>query len=174
MAITVVPQVSHAQSSAKLPLVIATVNVPSILANAAAGKAFNVELLKFQEQINVELQQEGNALRVASDELNRKRALLAPEVFDTERKKHQQNVSRFQNKRQNSQKLMNQKVIEAKGLLNQKIIEIITRYATTNKVTLILPVSNVVLSADTYNISKTVLATLNKELPALNIQIPAK
>jgi len=174
LVIAFLPQFPQAQSSSALPLKVATVNINAIRGKSTAGKSFNALALAFQESINIELQKEGEGLRVTSEELARKRALLAPEVFDAERIKHQKRIATFQKKRQTTQKLMNKKLLAAKSQLNQKIVEIIKRFSKKEKITLILPDSNVVMSANSYNISNRVLAVLNKELPELSIKMPTK
>jgi len=163
-----------AQSKSAVPLKIAIVDIAVVRKNAVANKKIGEQLLKIQNNINSQLQAEEKLLRDANAELARKRTLIAAEAFAAERKKYEQKVVAYQTKRQNSQNLMNQKVMEATNQINGKIAEIIGRYAEANKVTLVLERSNTMLAADAYYITDYVLGVLNKELPLVTITLPVK
>jgi len=174
MSATFIPHSAQAQNKKKVPLKIAMVSIAAVRANAIAGQKIQEQLLKIQEQINADLQIEEKSLRDANAQLSRKRTLLAPDAFSIERTKYEQRVAAYQSKRQESQKLLNSKMVKARSQLNRKIGEIITRYAEAHQITLVLPLSGAILAADAYNISDYVLAALNKELPTITITVPAK
>jgi Skp family chaperone for outer membrane proteins len=168
------PFSAAAQSKATPALKIAIVDIAMVRSSAVANKKIGEQLLKIQNDINAELQTEEKALRDANAALAGKRNLLAAEAFATERKKYEQQVSAYQNKRQESLNVMNQKVKEATDQLNGKIAEIVGRYAEANQITLVLERSNTLLASDTYYITDYVIGVLNKELPVVTISPPVK
>jgi len=174
VATTSMPFSATAQSKSATPLKIAIVDIAVVRKNAVANQKVGEQLLNIQNNINSQLQAEEKVLRDANAELARKRTLIAAEAFAAERKKYEQKVVAYQTKRQNSQNLMNQKVMEATNQINGKIAEIIGRYAEANKITLVLERSNTMLAADTYYITDYVLGALNKELPLVTITLPVK
>jgi len=161
-------------SYAQTPLKVVTVNIDAVRSKSIAFKSANDQLLKIKSTIETTLKAEGKVLKEANAELSRKRTLLAPDAFAEERKKFEKRVSEFQRKGQASQKAMNKKFIEAMGKMNRKILEIIKKYAETNKVTLILPQSQIIFGANEYNINQYVLDVLNKEMPTVTVSMPAQ
>ena len=167
------PHAAIAQNPS-VPLKIVTVDIAAVRAKATATKSINEQLLKIKNQFTTQLQAEEKALREANGELARKRTLLAPDAFAAERKKYEQRFVAFQTKRQDSQKVMNQKVAEANNQLSSKMVEIIGAYAQANQVSLVLPSNVTIFAADAYNISGQILKTLNKEMPSVVIALPTK
>ena len=163
-----------AQAPTVLPLNIRVVDVDGIRTKSTAFVAAREQIAAYANANNQALQKEDKALRDANAELNRKRTILAPEVFAEERKKFEQSVAAFQRKTQEQQKAMNKLQLDVIGQLNNKIIQIITDYAQANKVSLILPIQSVVLRADTLDMDAHVLERLNKELPSVTVSLPTK
>jgi len=169
---------AHAQDAAKAQgsalLNIRVVDIDGIRSQSKAFIAARDQIAAYGKAQNQALQTQDKALREANAALNRKRTLLAPEVFAEERKKFEQSVAAFQGKTQEQQKAMNKLQLDVMGQLNNKIIKIITEYAEANNVTLILPIQSVLLRADVLGMDAYVLERLNKELPSVTVTLPTK
>lgn len=170
------PAISQDAAAAKgePALNIRIVNIEGIRAQSTAFIAARDKINAFANTTNQAFQKEDVALRDANAELNRKRTLLAPEAFAEERTKFEERVAQFQHKTQEQQKVINKLQLDVIGQINDKIVEIISKYAETNNVTLILPSQSVLLRADAYVMDVYVLERLNKELPSVAVSIPAK
>lgn len=174
-AVTVCAPVSVlAQDKTAPSLKIVIVNIDAVRAQSEAFKKAGEQFVAYRDRMNGVLEKEQQALRTANAELSRKRTLLSPEAFADERKKYEQRVTAFQRKFQEDQKAIAKLEAEVVGELNRKIIEIITKYATDNKVSMVLPETVTLLAAKSLNISAHVLSAVNKELPTVQVKIPAK
>lgn len=168
------PGTVMAQDKANEPLKIVIANIDTVRSQSAAFKKAGDQFVAYRDRMNGVLEKEQQALRTANAELSRKRTLLSPEAFADERKKYEQRVTAFQRKFQEDQKTIAKLEAEVVGELNVKIIEIITKYATDNKVSLVLPETVTLLAAKSMSINAHVLSVLNKELPSVQVKIPAK
>lgn len=170
-----VPALAQDAAAQAMPaLNVRIVDIDGIRAESKAFKAAREQISAYANTANQSMQKEDAALREANAELNRKRTVLAPEVFAEERKKFEQSVADFQRKSQEQQKAMNKLQLDVIGQINDKIVQIISQYAEANNVTMILPIQSVLLRADALVMDDFVLERLNKELPSVTVSLPAK
>lgn len=173
-AIAYAPVSVLAQDKAVPAMKIAIINIDAVRAQSVAFKKAGEQFVAYRDRMNGVLEKEQQALRTANAELSRKRTLLSPEAFADERKKYEQRVTEFQRKFQEDQKAIAKLEAEVVGELNRKIIEIIAKYATDNDVSLVLPETVTLLAANSMSINAYALGVLNKELPSVQVKIPAK
>lgn len=168
-----------AQSASSAPtasqgVYMAFLDTDVIYSQSKAMKNMHEQLAKFQEEIKTSLDQEKLALQKEEDELQRKRTLLAPEVFAEERKKFQTRLVALQRKFQESSLKLNQVRAEATNKVSQVFTAAVTEIAKKNGITIVFQKSQIVIASAQLDITKIVLEELDKRLPSVQVTNPLK
>ena len=151
---------------------IRVVDMDEISRKAAAAKDIREQLEKYRSQFQADIQNEEEELRKANQELARKRALLAPEVFADERRKFEQRVVDLQRRAQSSNSEFARVRTDAVRNLQIAVNKALAEIAKENKLKLILNRKAVALFADPMDITPVVLERLDKQFPSYTVKIP--
>lgn len=163
------PTPTFAQDKASIPFNLAVVDLDVVRTEAAAAKSIRDQIDAKRNAYQADIQKEEEALRTANQELARKRTLLAPEAFNEERRAFEQRViavqKTVQDRKQELQNAQNDALRTFQEALNKTVLEI----ARDNRFTLILRKEQTIVVADNYDITKQVIATLDKTLPTVSV-----
>ena len=159
-----------------IPLLIpiGILDVQAILRDASAVKNIRDQVSKYGSQFEKEIQKERDDLRKANQELARQRTILAPEAFAEKRRKFEQKVVEVQRLVQQRQRDLDKSRNEAMGTVNKAYVKIVTNLAAGRSLAIILRKNQVAYSAPTLNITKEILARLDKNLPTVKVAKPGK
>ncbi len=153
---------------------IGVLDVQAILRNASAVKNIRDQVTKYGNQFEKEIQKERDDLRKANQELARQRTILAPEAFAEKRRKFEQRVVEVQRLVQRRQRELDKSRKEAMSTVNKAYIEIVAALADKQNLALILRKNQMAYSAPTLDVTKEILALLDKNLPTVKVAKPGK
>ena len=153
---------------------IGILDVQAILRNASAVKSIRDQITKYGNQFEKEIEKDRADLRKANQELARQRTVLAPEAFAEKRRKFEQRVVDVQRLVQRRQRELDKSRKEAMSAVNKAYIRIVTALADEQNLALILRKNQMAYSAPTLDVTKEILALLDKKLPTVKVAKPGK
>lgn len=153
---------------------IAVIDVQRILVDALAVKNIRDQITKFGTEFEKEIEKERTEIRTANQELARQRTILAPESFAEKRRKFEQRVVEVQRLVQQRQRELDKSRNEAMGVVNKSYTGIVWKIANERNLAVILRKSQTAYAIPTLDITKQVLARLDKELPTVKVSNPGK
>lgn len=166
---------SQAQPGERLVTpIIVVLDVGLIRREASSVKSIREQIVKFQNELQEEIQKEQEALRTAQTELAKKQTLLAPEAFAEERRKFEKRVvgvqQLVQTRRRALEDSQNAAMVKVEETLNGIVIE----FARTRGYAMVVRRAQVVLVDDALNITRDVLSELNARMPTVKVEAPKK
>lgn len=162
-----------AQGAPAMPKpVIGVIDLQRILGQAEAAREIIAQRDRYLNAYQSEAAEEEKALREADQELVRKRAVVAPEAFATEREEFQKRVAAFQREVQTRRRNLERAFGEAMNKVQAAVIRITDRVAAERGLNLILYRTQVFLFDPTMDITDAVLERVNKELPSVTMADP--
>lgn len=165
---------ARAQQAGAAPLKIAILDVDAIRRDANAVKAMQDQIAKYRSKYEGEFKKEEEALRVANQDLAKKRTILSPEAFAEERRKFERRVVDVQRlvqvRKQDLDKVRNIAMSKIQETLGGIISEVVNEQALT----LVLPRSQTVTFSKEIDITKVVLDRLNAKMPTVSVPEPGK
>jgi len=154
--------------------IIVVLDVGLIRREASSVKAIREQIVKFQNDLQEEIQKEQEALRTAQTELSKKQTLLAPEAFADECRKFEKRVvgvqQLVQSRRRALEESQNNAMLKVEETLNAIVIE----FARTKGYAMVVRRAQVVLVDDALNITADVLKELNARMPTVKVEAPKK
>ena len=167
------PAWAQGAGTAVLPT-ITVLDVGQIRRDAASVKSIRDQIVNYQNNFQSEIQKEQEQLRVAQQELAKKQSLLAPEAFADERRKFEQKVVSVQQLVQEKRRALDEVQQTAMLQVEKTLNEIVANMASKNGYAVVLRRSQVVIVDSSLDITASVLAELDKKLPTVKVDLPAK
>lgn len=151
---------------------VAVMDVQRILREAKAMKSIREQLVALRKTYQAEIEKLQANLRSANEDLRRKRSVLSPDAFDTERRKFDQKVAEVQRVVQ----MRNQELDRANNDAVQKVHdvykEIIMELANERAYGMIFRKSATIFVDPAIEVTPEVLARLDKRLPTVKVVAP--
>jgi outer membrane protein len=161
------------QPAGPLPApIIAVVDVDKIRESATAAKSVRDQLTKQQSTYQDDIAKQENDLRNAEQELNKQRTVLSPEAFAQRRQQFEQRVAEFQRQVQARRKQLDDAYKNSMVQVNKVVVDVIQEVATQRGATLMLPRSQIILSAPAMEVTDEVLDQVNRKLPTVRVTLP--
>lgn len=166
-------QTESAKTESKnIGVFMAVLDMDGAYAQSKAMKDIHQQFAKFQSDFEATVNTQKKSLQKAEEELSRKRALLAPEVFAEERKAFQKRIVALQRKVQEGKLKLNQ----ARAKANTKVVEVlhavIKDIVKSNNITIVFNKKTIVTFNVSMDITKIVLTELDKRLPSVHVTNP--
>ena len=155
-----------------LTMVIGVVDVDRIIREATAAQDIRVQVRKYRDEFQADIQKEEEQLRTANQELARQRTILSAEAFAEERRKFEQRVVDMQRKAQARNREFALVRREAERELQGGVNEAVAWVAKQHSFTLILNKKAVALFAEPLNVTSLVLGRLNEQFPRYKVKFP--
>lgn len=156
----------------KSGLSVAILDLTSIRRDSLVVKNIRKQIETFREVFRQNIQKEEVALKLANQELAKKRNILTPEEFSKERRQFQQKVVALQRFVQKSKQALEQTrsiaMVEVEKMLNK----IITKIALDRDINIILRRDVTILASRSLEITADVLKELNSKLPKVKVEKP--
>jgi len=156
----------------EIPLVVAVLDVQQIMRDSKAAIGIQGEIQRQRAAYQTELAQQENALLVADQELAGQRATLSQEQYKQKRQDLDQQAMQLrrnvQERKDELENLFNTSINEVRQALAQVVAEI----AQEKGITLVLSKSQVVLSANDFDITADALSKLDARLPSVAMAKP--
>ena len=151
---------------------IAVIDMIAIRRDAKAFKHIRKQISSYREQLKKNARDEDTELQKANRELARQRAIVTPEAFRDERKKFETRVGKAQKTLQSRWRTLKEaeQNAEAKilGTLQQATVDV----AKQKSLILIMRKRSIVFWVETLEITKDVIARLDKKLPRFKVAVP--
>jgi Skp family chaperone for outer membrane proteins len=139
------------------------------------GVVFNSirqQLNGYRESLQALVQTEEDELRKADRELARKRAILAPAAYTDERRKFERRVVNFQRQTEKRKQALNKVRAEALAKANSAVRQVVGKFSTENKITLILRSDMMAFYSTGIDITAPILERLNATVPTVKVNQP--
>lgn len=149
---------------------IATINIQSILRDSAAAKSAKAIIDSKRDQYQGELKKIEDKLRKDDQSLAEKRSILSPEALEQEKQKFVQQVTDAQKDVQEKRERLGEAYNEAVGDIQAAVMKIVEKMAKDRGFKVVIPTNNLVYATSDLDITKDVLAQLDKDLPKVDIK----
>jgi len=162
------------QQAAGPQLIIAFIDNKFMLDNAAVFISVNSQVRKFRGDIQKDVRREEEALRKATDDLKRKQQVLSADAFNAERERYQDRVSALQSRVDRIQKEFARSEQKVMGKVRGVVNEIIREVTKELNLILVLRRRDIIFGHPSLDITKHIIARLDKKLPKLKVPDPRK
>jgi Skp family chaperone for outer membrane proteins len=159
-----------AQASGKdIPIVVGTLDVPTLLTQSKAGKSLAATLQQKGKAINADISKKEQGLRTKRQQLEQQRSALQPADYEAQLALLEKEFNALRKeattKRKDIEKAQNAGLEQIRKALDGVIREV----ADKRGLTLIINRSAVVLGADDWDITNEVKKALDAKLPAVKL-----
>ena len=149
---------------------IAVLDIEKIAKESKAVHDIQNKVTKKQDEFQKEITKKQESLEAEQKKLEAKKNILSKEAFEKEQKAFEKKIDdlkTFVEKKQNSLKKAS---ADSMSQVNDRMKDIISEVAKEKELTLILPASQIVYSADNSDISAEVLERLNKKITKVSVK----
>jgi Skp family chaperone for outer membrane proteins len=162
-----------ASAAAAMPTpVIAIVDVDQIFQDSVAAKGVRAQAEKFQQTFQTEMSSKENALRVTQQDIDQQRKTLSQEAFAEKARAFDQSVQEFQKEGMARRRALDKSLNTAMGQVQQAMLAATQQVASSHGANMVLPRSQVVLFDDKMNLTKEIIAAMDKKLPHVELPTP--
>jgi Skp family chaperone for outer membrane proteins len=158
----------------QIPIPFAVLDVQVILRDAVAVKDIREQITKYGNKFEEEIEKERNAIRDANQELARQRTILSPEAFAEKRQQFEQRVVDVQKLVQQRQQELDRSRNDAMNKVNDVYMKIVSEIAAERNLALIVRKDQTVFSTPALDVTKELLARIDKQLPKVKVDEPGK
>ena len=167
------PILARAEEPASVPApVIGVVDIDEIQRESLASKALLVQLNKYRQEFQQESVAEDKALRATQQEIEQQRKSLSPEALTEKARAFDLSVAEFQRKDQARRRALEKSFNQAMAKVQQAMYEATRKVATEHGANIILPRGQVLLFDDKMNMTKEIVALMDKGLPTVDFPPP--
>ncbi len=152
---------------------ILVLNLEEIRRQSKAVKGIREQISSFRNAYQSDIEKEEKALRVANQELAKKRTILSLEAFAKERRQFEQRVLAVQKLVQKRKRQLDKSRVRAMHAVEKHMNRIVSDIATKRQALLVLRRTDTVLVARDLDITAVVLKRLNKELVEVSVEKPS-
>ena len=152
---------------------ILVLNLEEIRRLSKAVKGIREQISSFRNAFQSDIEKEEKALRVANQELAKKRTILSLEAFAKERRQFEQRVLAVQKLVQKRKRQLDKSRVRAMHAVEKHMNRIVSDIATKRQALLVLRRTDTVLVARDLDITAVVLKRLNKELVEVSVEKPS-
>ena len=152
---------------------ILVLNLEEIRRLSTAVNGIREQISSFRNAFQSDIEKEEKALRVANQELAKKRTILSLEAFAKERRQFEQRVLAVQKLVQKRKRQLDKSRVRAMRAVEKHMNGIVSDIATKRQALLVLRRTDTVLVARDLDITAVVLKRLNKELVKVSVEKPS-
>jgi len=153
---------------------IAVLNVDHLMRDSLASKSIRGQLEKKRAAFQADISKRENALREADKKMAQQRAVLTPDAFAERQKEFQRQVADTHRYVQNLKRQLDKGFADAMRKVEAAVAEVTEAEAKKRKLNIILTKNMVVYMAPALDITKSVLARLDKKLPSVKVVVSKK
>ena len=161
-------------SAEPVPLRIAILNMERIKREALAIKNIRTQIDKHRKEFRLDIQKEEKALQAANQELAKKRTILSPEAFSSERRQFEQKVVQVQKLVQKYKVDLNQALGKAMLKVDRRLNDIVKETARKKGISVVFRRRQTILVAVYLDMTDEILGILNAQLKKVAVAKPGK
>ena len=150
---------------------IGIVDVEKILRDSKASQSIRPTINEMRKDFQKQVSEHEQKLRRAEQELNRQRAILAPEAFAKKRRTFSEQARKAQTRVQERRRDLDKAFNDTKNKILQNLIIVAQELSTEKKLNVLLEKRKVFISAKKLDLTSDIIKRLNKRLPKVSIDI---
>ena len=150
---------------------IGVVDVQKVLRDSKAAKSIRPEFERLRKAFQKQVSAQEQRLRQVEQELNRQRAILAPEAFSRKRMAFSEEARKAQRSVQQRRRQLDKAFNQSKNEILKNLVIVAEKVAEAKKLNLLMEKRHLFLSAKTMDITTEILTRLNKRLPTLALTV---
>lgn len=150
---------------------IGVVDVQRVLRDSKASKSVRPEINRMRKEFQKQISAQEQRLRQVEQELNRQRAILAPEAFAQKRRAFSEDARKAQSDVQRQKRELDRAFNNTKNEILKNLVVVAQAVAEARKLNMLVEKRFVFLSAKTMDVTDDIIARLDKRLPALKIDL---
>lgn len=154
------------------PAVVAVLDYQQVLRDSAAAKDIRRQIEGYRKSYQEEIAKEEETLRAEEAALKQQRAILSPEAFEERRRQFEKRVIEVQRKVQDRTRQLDQAFNQAMGELQAVLVPIVAEMTKSEKFNIVVEKSQVMFAASKLDITKGVIAQLDKRLTSVKVPKP--
>jgi Skp family chaperone for outer membrane proteins len=170
LALIAVTQPLRADASSNVR--IAVLDIERVRLNAAAVKGIRAKLGTYLDMYRADTQKEEQEIRIAQEELARKRSVVSHEDYAEERKKLEDRLADAQGRVQRRRQALERVNVEAMERVKQALETIVAEVAADRQLTLIIRKDQAVFASPEIEITDDVMKRLDQRLPSVQVADP--
>ncbi len=149
---------------------IVVLDMKYVLNNSTAGKGAQDFLKKTFEDNAKKFTEIEKALKKEEMDLLEKKTILSKEEYTKQSDELRKKVIDYQSQRRSSLDKLGKQRADSRKMLLETVNPIIDQYINENDISLVLYKKNMVGGLNQYDITNTIVESLNKKLPSLNLK----
>lgn len=170
--VAAIPAAASAKGGALPAPVIAVIDVDMVMGQSLAAKSVAAQRDKWQQTYQSELAAQEKTLRETRQKLDADRATMKPEEFQEKARAFEQSVGEFERKVLVRRRALEKSFAIAMGQVERTMIENSAQVAGSHGANIVLPRTQVMLFADSMNLTREVIEAINKKLPKVDMPTP--
>lgn len=155
------------------PAYIAVVDVQKLLGESKAAKDLQGKVKKHQEKFVKDLRKQEDGLRNQEKDLVEKRSSLSQDEFNKKRKEFEEELIKTRRSAQTRKRVLDKAASKSLNTLREHIFKIVGDIADEDGYNLILSRQNVILGANSIDVTDETLKRLNKAVKSIALEIEA-
>ncbi len=162
----------NAQSKFRAPAAkIAIVDVQAILRDALSAKSARSQMDVIARQEQKVIDEEEKKLRKRDQDLQQQRSILSSEVFSKKQQKLQIDIRNLQRRSRNLSQSLDKGFRSSMNQIQMILFDELRKLSSEIDVNLIIPMSQIVIAVDGFEITELALKRLNKRLPSIDLKL---
>jgi Skp family chaperone for outer membrane proteins len=162
---------AQAQSTLPSPAIV-VVDMMQIMRDSKAAKNVQAQVQDEMNAYTKEVSKREEDLKRLSDQLERQRTALAPEVFATKSQEYQQRYTALDHDVQTKRQAMQQSYSEAMTKVETMALQIVADVARERKANMVVAKAALLYMADGIDVTAEVTGRLDEKLPSLAVNLP--
>ena len=153
---------------------VAVIDLRFIAKNAKATKAIQEQLNARRDAYRKQVEKSQNALKKAEEELRKVKDELPKEELIKRTRAFEKQAGELQGQVQRHRKDLDKANATAMRTFHEGLLDVVGSYAKENNIEIILRRSQVFLAGKTMDITKDILAQIDKSIPTIKVDLPQK
>jgi outer membrane protein len=150
----------------------AIIDVQRVLRESLAAKGLNKQIGDLRSAYQAEIRKQEKDLRGVDQELARQRTILSSEIFAQKRQELERRVATLQREVQVRKRALDRSFAKGLSQVQAEVAKIAAAIADEMGLDLIFSKATVVIVKPEFEITAEVSKRLNKQLPAVSVEIP--
>lgn len=148
---------------------IVYVDVQKLLSQSNAGKKAFKDLNQMVNNKKKQFDKEEKKLQSEEAEILKQKNVISEDELNNRIQKFRVKINDFQNKKKKFNQEMSNKRLKATGELLKSVNQILSNYASENKISLIIQKKNIIVGQSSLDVTDTIMKILNKQIKSVNL-----
>tara|TARA_B100000902_G_scaffold395331_1_gene453686 strand:- start:48 stop:575 length:528 start_codon:yes stop_codon:yes gene_type:complete len=148
---------------------IVYVDVQKLLSQSNAGKKAFKDLNQIINNKKKQFDKEEKKLQSEEAEILKQKNVVSEDELNNRIQKFRSKINDFQNKKKKFNEELSNKRLKATGELLKSVNQILSNYASENKISLIIQKKNIIVGQSSLDVTDTIMKILNKQIKSINL-----